>query len=193
MLRLYFIRWAAAASLLSFGLLITTPPAQASDVQITLNNLAFDSSFSGPEVFNGSFLYDPVANVPFSINIFATGATDNVFGGAALPFQEVGLTNFPFQFVFGDGFGDVLYLNLASGLSNMSYGSADASINPAGGLAPFGFTFENGSSGSFAAGASATTPEPAPLLLLSTGSLLLLGWEFARRRTSSRTRAEEPM
>src|SRR5690348_18371236 len=72
MLRLYFIRWAAAASLLSMGLLITARPAQASDVQITLNNLTFTSLF-GSEIFNGSFLVDTGTDEAISSSIDANG------------------------------------------------------------------------------------------------------------------------
>lgn len=186
MLRLYFIRWAAAASLLSMGLLITARPAQASDVQITLNNLTFSSLF-GSEIFNGSFLVDTGTDEAISSSIDANGLVGLNFFGVDFTGSE------PFEFAFDDGFGDVLFLDLASGLSNMSYDFSNASIFPAGGLGSFGFSFQSGSSGSFAAGASATTPEPASLLLLSTGSLLLLAWEFARRRTISRSRAEQPM
>ncbi|HEV2315058.1 MAG TPA: hypothetical protein VGR94_07115 [Candidatus Acidoferrales bacterium] len=174
MLRHYSTRWATAAILFSVGLLIAARPARASDVQITLNNLTFSSSF-GSEVFNGSFLVDTATDEAISSSIDANGVVGLNFFGVDLTGSE------PFQFAFDDGFGDVLFLNLASGLSNMSYGSADASIFPAGGLGSFGFTFENGSSGSFAAGASATTPEPGSLVLLLTGSLLILGGEFARR------------
>ncbi|HEV2247039.1 MAG TPA: hypothetical protein VGW37_10355 [Terriglobia bacterium] len=187
MLRHCLILWGTAAVLLSVGLLIAARPARASDVQITLSNLTFGSLF-GSEVFNGSFLVDTGTDEAISSSIIATGVTDSLLGGP-LGFSGVDLTGSePLQFAFDDGHDDVLFLNLASGLSNMSYGSADALFFPAGFFAPLGFTFENGSSGSFAAGASATTPEPASLLLLSTGSLLLLGWEFARLRASSLAR-----
>lgn len=175
MLRHYSTRWAVVAMLFSVGLLIAARPAQASDVQITLSNLTFSGSF-GSEVFNGSFLVDTATDEAISSSINANGVV------VGLNFFGVGLTGSePFQFTFDDGFGDFLFLNLASGLSNMSYGFADAVIFPAGGLGSFGFTFENGSSGSFAAGAPVTTPEPGSLVLLLTGSLLILGAEFARR------------
>lgn len=179
MLRHCLIRWVTAAVLFSVGLLTAARPARASDVQITLNNLTFESLF-GSEVFNGSFLVDTATDEAISSSIHATGVVGLNFFGVDLTGSE------PFQFEFDDGFDDFLVLNLASGLSNMSYGSADANIFPFEGLGNL-FTPENGSSGSFAAGAPVTTPEPDSLLLLLTAALLILGGELARRRTSART------
>lgn len=190
MLRHHSIRWATAAILFSVGLLIAARPAQASDVQITLNNLTFGSS-SGSEVFNGSFLVDTSTDEAISSSISANGVLGLNFFGVVLTGSE------PFEFAFDDGHEDVLFLNLASGLSNMSYDFSNTILLPAGFLAPLGFGaqsefgLENASSGSFAAGAPVTTPEPGSLVLLLTGSLLILGGEFARRRTSERTGPEE--
>lgn len=174
MLRHCLIRWVTAAVLFSVGLLIAARPAQASDVQITLNNLTFSGLF-GSEIFNGSFLVDTGTDEAISSSIDANGVAGLNFFGVDITGSE------PFEFAFDDGFGDVLFLDLASGLSNMSYDFSNASIFPAGGLGSFGFSFQNGSSGSFAAGAAVTTPEPGSLLLILTGSPLLLGAEFARR------------
>ena len=176
MLRHYSIRWSAAAILLSFGLLLAARPAQASDVQITLNNLTFSSLF-GSEIFNGSFLVDTGTDLAISSSIDANGLVGLNFFGVDFTGSE------PFEFAFDDGFGDVLFLNLASGLSNMSYDFSNASLFPAGGLGSFGFTFQNGSSGSFSAvGSTAPVPEPSSLQLVVSGIVALL---FTRVRQGS--------
>jgi len=175
------------------GLLVAASPAEADSVQITLNNLAFDSSFgSGPEDFNGSFLYDTVLNAISSVSIAATGATDSSLLGAALLFGGVDSTGTePFQFQFDDGLDDFLNLSLSSGLSASSYGFGDASLLPLGGLASLGFGYELASSGSFSVVdlTIVPTPEPGTLLLLFAALLLLGLHRFVRGLHRSHTRA----
>jgi len=174
------------------GLLVAASPAEADSVQITLNNLAFDSSFGfGPEDFNGSFLYDTVLNAISSVSIAATGATDSLLGSALL-FGGVDITgNEPFQFQFDDGLDDFLNLSLPSGLSASSYGFQDASLLPFGGLASLGFGYELASSGSFSVVdlTIVPTPEPGTLLLLFAALLLLGLHRFVRGLHRSHTRA----
>ena len=172
------------------GLLVAASPAEADSVQITLNNLAFDSP-SGPEDFNGSFLYDTVLNAISSVSIAATGATDSLLGSALL-FGGVDSTGIePFQFQFDDGLDDFLNLSLSSGLSASSYGFGDASLLPLGGLASLGFGYELASSGSFSVVdlTIVPTPEPGTLLLLFAALLLLGLHRFVRGLHRSHTRA----
>ncbi|HEV2398077.1 MAG TPA: hypothetical protein VGS27_14110 [Candidatus Sulfotelmatobacter sp.] len=186
MLKRFCIQSVTAALLFSaLGMVAAVRPAQASPVQITLNNLTFGSSLGyGSEIFNGSFLYDPTSNTISGVNISATGATDSFLGGA-LDFLGVEITGFePFEFAFddGSGFGDALVLNLASGLSASSYGFADATLFPSA-LGSLGFVDEYASSGSFSVNANGATPTPEPdsLLLLFTGMLLLCLGRFVRQ------------
>lgn len=192
MLKRYALRLAIVLSVVGF--LVAASPAEADSVQITLNNLAFDSA-SGPEDFNGSFLYDTVLNAISSVSILATGATDSLLGTPLL-FGGVDSTGIePFQFQFDDGaYGDFLILSLPSGLSASSYGFQDASLLP-NALASLGFIFESASSGSFSVVdlTIVPTPEPGTLLLLFTGLLLLGLLRFVPGLGRSQARASSTL
>ena len=188
MLKRYALRIAIVFSVAGF--LVAATPAEADSVQITLNNLAFDS-LSGSEDFNGSFLYDTVLNAVSSVSILATGTTDSLLGSALL-FGGVDSTGMePFQFQFDDGgYGDFLILSLPLGQSASSYGFDDASLLP-NALASIGIVYESASSGSFSVvdRTMVPTPEPDTLLLLFTGLLLLGRHRFVRGLHRSHTGA----